>query len=559
MMAKAELLIRNSRVWTGAAGAPLADWVAFSGNRIMALGMGDGSALIGARTTVVDGNGASVLPGLNDAHLHLFPGGLTLAELDLSGLHSETDLADAIAGYRKARPGLRFIQAFGAGYDLVTDGPLPARKVLDALCPDVALLIMAADFHTAWANSAALELAGVSHGAEVPEGSSVVVDAAGVATGVLLEFVAIDLVRRCNPAAARYSAAAQRPLEQLEVTQEERAADKAVFRAAMEHCASLGLTAVQNMDGSLYQLELLSEMAREEGLPLRVRMPFHVQPGQGPKDLSHAVAWRDRFKSEMLTCDFVKIFADGVIESGTAHMLAGYSHRPAQRGAPLFADDLLQALVVASDRHGFQLAVHCVGDGAVRQVLDAYQAALAANGWRMARHRIEHIEVINPADIPRFAQLGVAASMQPAHVPEGGKGYLELIGPERAAFAFAQTDLRAAGAEVILSSDWPVAPLSPFVTLQAALTRTPWPDGQDHRIGLAQALRGMTQAAAWVAHDETRRGTLTPGAIADAVLLDRDIFTLAPQDIGTCAVRLTVCNGKITYDPQGLGRQGEAT
>ncbi len=552
MMAKAEILIRNAKVRTGAPGTPMADWVAVAGNRIMALGYGEAAGWIGAQTRVVDGGGASVIPGLNEAHLHLFHGGLALADLNLHGVRGAAALKAAVDSYRATRPGLGFIAGFGAGYDLVSPDRTPNRADLDALCPDVPFLITADDFHTAWVNSAALRLAGIERGADLPEGSRIVLDETGAATGELIEFAAMDLVRRCNPATARHSVAAQKPLESLTVTPEERAADKAVFRAALTHCASLGLTAVHNMDGSLYQLELLSEMDRDEGLPIRVRMPFHYQPGQGPQDLAHAVRWRERFASDRLACDFVKIFADGVIDSGTAHLLADYTHLPGQRGAALVSDAVLQAVVIEADRLGFQIAVHCVGDAAVRQVLDAYAAARVANGWRDARHRIEHIELIDPADIPRFAELGVVASMQPTHLPWTPEDFLRLLGPERCRYAFAQADLRAAGAEIVLSSDWPVAPVEPFITLEAALTREPWPEGRDHRIGLSLALDDMTRAAAWLAFDEGRRGTLVPGALADLALLDRDLALVAPEDLPTTGVRLTLCDGQVTHDPEGL-------
>jgi len=554
MMAKAEILIRNARVRTGAPGAPMADWVAVAGNRIMALGYGDAAGWIGARTRVVDGRGATVIPGLNEAHLHLFHGGLALADLNLTGVRGVPALKAAFDGYRAARPDLGFIAAFGAGYDLVSADRTPARADLDAICPDVPLLITADDFHTAWVNSAALRLAGIERGASLGEGSHIVLDADGAATGELIEFAAMDLVRRCNPATARHSAAAQKPLESLTVTAEERAADKAVFRAALHHCASLGLTAVHNMDGSLYQLELLSEMDRDEGLPLRVRMPFHFQPGQGPQDLAHALRWRERFASDRLSCDFVKIFADGVIDSGTAHLLADYSHLSGQRGAALLSDAALQAVVIEADRLGFQIAVHCVGDAAVRQVLDAYAAARTRNGWRDARHRIEHIELIDPADVPRFAELGVVASMQPTHLPWTPEDFLRLLGSDRSRWAFAQADLRAAGAEIVLSSDWPVAPVEPFVTLEAALTREPWAaaGGKDHRIGLSLALDGMTRAAAWLAFDEEQRGTLVPGALADLVLLDRDLASVPPAELSMTGARLTLCDGQVTHDPEGL-------
>lgn len=559
MMAKADILIRNAKVRIGALGAPAADWIAVAGSRIMALGYGDAGAWIGVRTRVIDGQGASLLPGLNDAHVHLFSGGLALTDLNLTGIRGAKSLGDAVARYRAARPGLGFISAFGADYGLISDTTAPNRHDLDAVCPDVPFMIMAVDFHTAWANSAALALADITRGADLPPGSEVVIDDVGEATGALVEFGAIDLIRRCNPASARHSAAAQRPLESPEVSAEDRAADKAVLRAAIQHCAEMGLTAVQNMDGSLYQLELLSEIERDEGLDVRVRMPFQVQPGHRPDDLAHAVAWRDRFASDKLRCDFVKIFADGVVEGGTAYMLDDYAHKPGHRGAPLIADAELQALVVEADRLGFQIAAHCVGDGAVRQVLDAFAAARATNGWRAARHRIEHVETIDPVDLPRFAELGVVASLQPCHVPARGAGYLDLIGPARGRYAFASSDLRAAGAAVVLSSDWPIAPLEPMATLHAALTREIWPGGPDHRISLAVALDGITRAAGWVAFDETDRGTLTPGALADLTLLDRDLAGVLPDGLASVCCRLTICDGQITHDSDGTANSVRQT
>lgn len=546
----ADILFINAALWGG---VDQPGWLAVKGNRILSVGVGDPPSPSVPHARVVDARRASLLPGLNDAHVHLFPGGMALYDLCLSGVRGEVALRRSVEGYRAARPDLRFLSAYGAPYDLLAAGNTPDRAALDGICGDIPLLIMAEDFHTAWANSAALALAGIDRGADLPQGSQVVLDATGYATGELLEFGAIDLVRRCNPASARHSAAAQAPLTSLPVSPAERAADKAVLRAALRHCAGLGLTAVQNMDGSLYQLELLAEMERDEGLPVRVRMPFHVQPGQGPADFDHAVHWRATHASDHLRCDFVKIFADGVVESGTAHMLADYSHTPGQRGATLIPDEHLQSLVARADRLGFQIAVHCVGDAAVRQVLDAYAAARAANGPRDARHRIEHVEVIDPADIPRFAELGVVASMQPCHVPDGGEGYLDLIGPVRGRYAFAQADLRAAGVRVVLSTDWPIVPLEPMISVQAALARPDWGcGGPDQRIDLATALEGITSAAAWVAFDEDCRGTLRPGALADLTLMDRDLRSMAPEDLAIVGVRLTLCDGQPTHDPERL-------
>lgn len=543
----ADIVIHNARVMTQQPGAPEADWIAVSGRTVSALGLGSAARHIGPQTRVVDAGGATVLPGLNDAHLHLFAGGLSLSQLSLVGVSGQTDFRAAVAAYRASRPGLSFLAASGCDYRILGQTMLD-RHALDAICADIPMLVMAADYHTAWANTAALQLAGIAQGADVGEGSEIVLDADGFASGELREFAAIDRVRACNPAAKTHSRAAQAPLELPEVTEAERAADKEVLWQALLHCAAQGLTAVQNMDGSLYQLDLLAELDRERGLPVRVRMPFQITEGMSPEALAQAARWRRSYATPMLRCDFVKIFADGVIESGTANLLADYAHLPGHSGAPLLSDDHLRALVVEADRLGFQIAVHCVGDGAVRQVLDAFEVARRQNGWREARHRIEHIELVDAGDLGRFARWGVVASTQPTHVPEAGEGYLDLIGTQRSSAAFAVADLRDAGAEIVFSTDWPIAPLSPFVTLEAALARPDWPGARDHRVGLAAALGAITRAAAWIAFDEAERGRLTPGMLADLTLLDRDLSACPLSEIATTTARLTICDGQVTHD-----------
>lgn len=547
MTTPADILIHNAKVLTGDPSRPRADWVAISGRKILAVG--EGAAPLGPLTRRLDAKGATLTPGLNDAHLHLFAGGLSLADLSLAGVVGMEALRGAVNDYRARHPGLQFLAAQSCDYHIVSAEHTLDRHILDGLCPDIPMMVMAVDYHTAWVNSAALKAAGIEQGAELSPGNIIVLDDQGQATGALLEFEAIDLVRQINPAAARHSGAAQDPFRRPDVTESDRAADRETLWAALQHCAAMGLTAVQNMDGSLYQLELLAELDAARGLPVRVRVPFHIQQGHGPADLAHAVRWRKAHQTEMLRCDFVKIFADGVIDSGTANMLADYSHTPGNSGTPLFSDAELNAIIIEADRLGFQVAVHCVGDGAVRQVLNAYAAAQKANGARDSRHRIEHIEVIDPADIPRFAQLGVVASMQPTHVPEAGEGYMELLGPVRSRHAFALADLRAAGAAFVFATDWPIAPLSPAITLAAAMFRPDWPTGGPvHRVDLSTALYGITEAAAWVAFEEGRRGRLAPGFDADLTLWDRDIEGLDEGALAEAGTRLTICAGRLTQN-----------
>lgn len=550
MTETADLIVTNARVQTCQPGASEAEWVALRGSRVLEVGLGSPDARLGDATRVIDAEGGLVLPGLNDAHLHLFAGGFALTELDLRGVEGRAALAEAVATYRATNPDLGFLAAHSAAYDIVGPDCAPDRAILDAVCPDLPLLVVAEDFHTAWANSAAITLAGLERGRAFVDGSKVVLDETGHATGTLLEMEAIDHVRSMNPRTVRFADASRNRLVAEPYDAAGRAADKAVLWSALTHCAENGIVAVQNMDGHLYQLELLAELDAERGLPVRVRMPFQIDAGMTQSDLSHAVLWRDHYASDMLRCDFVKIFADGVVESGTANMAADYEGSPGHSGTPIFSDAELNAIVAEADRLGFQVAVHCVGDAAVRQVLDAYAHARRQNGWREARHRIEHVEVIRPADIARFHRLGVVASMQPTHVPPRGDGYLHLIGPERARHAFALRQLRKAGAEYVLSTDWPIAPLSPFETIRAACDRAPWPnDATDQALGLPEVIAGLTRNAAWVAFDETRRGRLLPGYRADLTVLDGDLEAGGPP-----SVRTTICNGRITYQSQATSR-----
>lgn len=550
----ADIVIHNARGLTFEPGAPRAGSVAIRGNRIDALGFDDGNAdaltsRIGPRTRVVDAQGGTLLPGLHDAHVHVFMGGISLTQLPLVGVRGEAALAQAIADYRAAHPGLAFLSAYGSEYDILGGGRSLDRHALDRLCPDIPVLVTSMDFHTGWVNSAALRDAGIERGANLSPGHRVVLDDTGEATGVLLELEAIDLVRRLMPACERHSHAAQSPLDHIDVGADGRAADRALLWHSLEYCAAHGLTSVQNMDGSLYQLELLGELLAKHGrLPVRVRMPFQFHHTMKEADLDHAVRWREIYDSDFLRCDFIKIFADGVVESGTAHMIAPYGTDGSWNSAPLFSDDELNAVVARADALGFQITIHSIGDGATRQVLNAYEHALRTNGYREARHRIEHIEVLHPDDLPRFSDLGVVASMQPSHVPPAGEGYLSLIGAERGRTAFPAADLRDAGVPVVFSSDWPVVPLSPFATIQAAVTRPKWPGARDQVVPLHSALSAHIGAAAWVGFREMSAGRIVPGFLADLTLLNRDIEAVSTTEIARVGVRLTICDGLVTFE-----------
>ncbi len=234
-------------------------------------------------------------------------------------------------------------------------------------------------------------------------------------------------------------------------------------------------------------------------------------------------------------------------------MLDGYGDRPGYTYEPLFTPDAFDAIATKADALGLQVAVHAIGSAAIRQTLDGYEAAVKANGKRNNRHRIEHIEIIHPDDIPRFAELGIVASMQPVHYPGGTCFPAEpttwKIGEDRWDYAYAWRTMKDAGAPVVFASDWPVSPVSPFQCIQDALTRKPWKEGlKDQRFSLMEALEAYTAIGAWVEFMEDRKGVLKPGYLADVVILTKDIETVAPDDImDTVRPAVTICDGRITF------------
>ncbi len=317
----------------------------------------------------------------------------------------------------------------------------------------------------------------------------------------------------------------------------------------MRFLASKGITSIHNMDGNRHLLDLLRDVEKQGGLLARTSAPFHLTREMPLSELERASAMTRDFTGETLTCGRVKIFIDGVIESGTAAMLSDYADRAGHRGEPIFDAASFAEAAIEADRRGLQIAVHAIGDAAVRIALDGYEAARAANGPRDSRHRIEHIEMIDPADISRFAELGVVASVQPLHAPVGETPTTRSIGADRAPHAYAWRMLAEAGATVAFSSDWPIVPVDPLLGIQTALMRKPHLEGlPDQRLALQQVLEAFTCNGAYAGHREHDTGCLKPGMLADLVLLSGDIETTAPEEIASLGISITVCDGRITHE-----------
>ncbi|GLR50913.1 amidohydrolase [Shinella yambaruensis] len=554
MQTEASFIIRNARVLTMDAANPRANAVAIAGNRILAVGPeAEIDAFSGPDTHVIDAGGGTVLPGFNEAHMHIFGGSAELSELSLAGVKGFDALEKAVKAYAAEYPERRLLIAQQADYTILSDDERMTRHHLDRILPDRALLIVAPDHHTAWANTTALTMGGILEGRDVGVGNEIVMGEDGLASGELRESNAIRPISAFGETGGREMLGVGTGGDPEHVTAEERAGDIEVIKRGLAYVASLGITSLQNMDGSLYQLEMLDEIERTVGLPVRVRMPFHMKNFMPLSDLeTKAAAWRERFNTDRLRCDFVKLFMDGVTESGTAVFIDDYAHQPGWKGEPLFSQDHFDSIAIAADRLGLPVAVHAIGDGAVRMVLNGYEAAIKANGKRDSRNRIEHIEVVHPDDIPRFKELGTVASMQPTH-PPGSAGlpvepYLSYIGEDRWPYAFAWRTLVDAGAEIVFATDWPVSPLDPMHCIECAMTRGLWKEGlKDQRLSLAETLAAYTRNGAWVEFMEDRKGMLKPGYLADIVVLSGNVEAADRANLAAIRPVTTMCDGRITY------------
>ncbi|MDF1635604.1 amidohydrolase [Mycoplana sp. MJR14] len=554
MQTTADLIITNARVLTMDAARPRADAIAIAGNRILAVGAeADIRASSGPATRVIDARGGTVLPGFNESHMHIFPGSVELSELSLYKVKGYEALERAIRGFAAQYPERRLLIAQHADYSVLSDDERVTRHVLDRILPDRPLLIVAPDHHTAWANTIALRKAGIIEGRDVGVGNEIVMGDDGLASGELRESNAIRPVAALGETGGREMLGIGTGGEPENVTAEDRASDIAVLKKGLAYVASLGITSLQNMDGNHYQLELLSEIEKTDGLPVRVRMPYHMKNFMPVSDLAEKAAkWRDEFSGDRLRCDFVKMFMDGVTEGETAVFVDDYAHKPGWKGEPLFSQEHFDAIAVEADRLGLPVAVHAIGDGAVRMVLNGYEAAIRANGRRDSRNRIEHIEVVHPDDIPRFAALGTVASMQPTH-PPGSAGlplepYLGFIGEARWPLAFAWKTLVDAGTTIVFGTDWPVSPLDPMSCIRDAMTRTPWRQGDpDQRLSLAETLAAYTSTGAWLEFMEDRKGILKEGYLADVVVLSGDIEATAADDFPAIRPVTTICDGRVTH------------
>lgn len=545
-----DLVILNGNLITF--DGPDAEAMAIKDGLITAVGSTAEIRDIAGDAQVVDAQGGTVLPGFIDSHVHLFQGAVESACLNLHGVCDKDKLAELVRARSKAEPEAQIIFCFGIDYHAM-DGLEPDRHHMDDILRDRPFAAMAADHHTVWANTKALEVAGLLQGKDLPPGSEIIMGDDGIATGLLIEVDAFAPLLAMTENGGRHLAGYEtgdNPVPTPNLS--ERAKDKDTIAKALKYCASQGITGLHNMDGNFYQLELLSELEDEGRLLCRTEVPMHFKSHDPIERLNEATDMRRAYNGDKVWCNRVKFFMDGVMESKTAFMSRPYKGCGSE-AEPLYTQEHFNAVATRADELGFQIAVHSIGDAAVTRVLNGYEAARKANGPRDSRHRVEHIESLNPDDLSRFAELGAVASMQPLHSPAGGffgirNNGRDLLWDEQISWAFPIRRLKEAGAPLILSTDWPVVPIDVMTTIHGAVhgssMEPPWHD--DH-IGLRDVLAAYTRDAAWVEFNESRKGKLKAGMMADVVVMDSDLTTLSAEALPKAKAAHTVSDGKVVF------------
>lgn len=520
--------------------------VAVTGDRITAVGREEVHDLAGPRTEVVDLAGRLLLPGLQDAHVHPVPAGLELTQCDLTGTRTAEETLAAVRAYADAHPEREWIT--GGGWSMEAfEGGTPTKELLDSVVPDRPVYLPNRDHHGAWVNSRALALAGITRDTPDPADGRIERDASGEPNGTLQEG-AMQLVGRLTPPA----------------TQADRVA---ALLHAQRHLHALGITAWQDaLVGDFLGMDNPAQAylaaARDGSLTARVVGALWWDRERGSEQIPELAERREALSHGRFRATSVKLMLDGVAETGTAALVDPYLDKcgcaTANRGTSFIDPEQLPKYVTELDALGFQCHFHALGDRAVRDALDAIEAARAANGPSDTRPHLAHLQVIQPADVPRFARLGAIANIQPlwaAHEPQMDELTIPFLGPERAAWQYPFGALLRSGARLAAGSDWPVSSPDPLHGVHVAVNRVT-PDADDaqvflpgERIGLAEALTAYTAGSAYVNHlDDT--GEVRAGALADLVVLDRDPFDGPAEAIAQTRVARTYVGGAQVYAAQ---------
>ena len=537
----ADLVFKHGAVYTVDAARRWAEAVAVVNGRIVFVGRdADASRWIGPKTRVVELAGRMLLPAFHDSHVHPIDGGIDSLEVDLHGLATPAEVLARVRDYAAAHPDAAWVR--GSGWELPTfPNANPTRELLDEVVPDRPVFLWAMDGHSAWVNSKALAIAGVTKDTPDPPHGRIERNASGEPSGALRED-ASELVARHLPkrTAKDYSAG---------------------LVAALRIANGFGLTSLQEARASEESLAAYAAADARGTLTARIFASILCDTDKGVADVPRLVELRRRYRGRRLRADGVKIFADGVLETRTAAVLQPYLGFGDDRGKLNLEPDAYKALAVALDAQGFQIHVHAIGDRAIRETLDALEAARTANGARDARHHIAHLELIDPADVPRFRTLGVVANFQPFWA--NGDEYIRKLtepelGPERSRWLYPIRSVHDSGAAIAFGSDWDVSSVNPLDGIEVAITHREPSAGPgpawlpEERIGLPEAIAGYTIGGAYLDFTERETGSIEAGKAADLIVLDRNLFAIPPDRIHEAKVLWTLLEGREVYRAEGF-------
>jgi predicted amidohydrolase YtcJ len=536
----ADVVLVDGKVWTGVASQPQTEAVAIRDRRILATGTSAAMLKLATPTArIVRLNGRLVLPGFNDAHVHVQLGGANLVGVHLTDAKSKAEFRLRIAAFAKIAPKGSWI--LNGLWDQERWSPiiLPTHQLIDDVTPDNPVAVARTDLHMILANAYAMKLAGVDRNTKDIPGGVILRDAEGNPTGIFKD-------------AAKALILSHVPAE----TEQDM---ETYFLATQKLAAENGVTSVQDMavssndPSSRLKLQALQSLARQGRLKLRVAECLPLVDAEQMATLGIEA----NFGNEFFHIGCMKSFADGGLGASTAWFTAPYTDNPSNYG---IASDTMQhpeeayAEFELADRAGLQLITHAIGDRANHVVLDFYERIEKEDGPRDRRDRIEHAQTLLPEDISRFAKLHIIASVQPFHAIDDGRWAEKRIGPERIKTTYAFRSLMDSGAVVAFGSDWPVAPLVPLTGIYAAVTRRTI-DGKNpngwmpqEKVTVAQAVRAYTYNTAYAEGEETLKGSIQPGQLADIIVLSRDIFQIDPSEIEKVRVDLTLLGGAVVYD-----------
>jgi predicted amidohydrolase YtcJ len=534
----ADLVLVNGKLWTVDKAKPEAQAVAVWHDRILGVGSdAEVRALAGPATKVIDLHGRRVVPGFYDSHVHMLGSGQRLSQVALKDAPNEAEFGKRLVAFDRKLPRDRWLLGGEWDHDRTFNGQLPTAELIDRYVSDRPVFLRRYDGHMGIANTRALRMAGITAAMAEPSGGVIYRKPNSKEPTGLLRDNAMDLIDRVIP----------EPSE-AEIVES--------VKAALAEARQAGVTAVQDMDGSdgptrRRLLRLYQQLTRSGQLTLRVDFRWPIALWEEVAKLGVEAD----FGNDYVRIGGVKGFMDGSLGSSTAKMFSAFVNEPNSTGVWVTPRDRMREWVIGADKAGLSIAIHAIGDEANAVLLDIFSEAARVNGPRDHRFRIEHAQHLRPADYRRFAELGVIASMQPYHAIDDGRWAEGRIGAMRCASSYAFGSLRKAGAKLAFGSDWSVAPIEPLLGINAAVNRRTLdgkhPEGwfPEQKISVAEAVEAFTLGSAYAGFQEKDRGSLTPGKLADFVILSRDILDPAERDhIAETAIMATVVGGKIVYE-----------